>query len=56
MAADNRREFDHIGQFNFIIEIEGLTAGLPTLGAVTPVPTLKLLLMLIPLLVSGISW
>ena len=27
MAADNRREFDHIGQFNFIIEIEGLTAG-----------------------------
>jgi len=27
MAADNRREFDHIGQFNFIIELEGLTAG-----------------------------
>jgi len=27
MGADNRRDFDHIGQFNFIIEIEGLTAG-----------------------------
>jgi phage tail-like protein len=27
MGADNRREFDHIGQFNFIIEIEGMTAG-----------------------------
>jgi phage tail-like protein len=27
MPADNRREFDHIGQFNFLIEIEGLAAG-----------------------------
>ena len=27
MAADNRREFDHIGQFNFIVELEGLTVG-----------------------------
>lgn len=25
--ADNRREFDHVGNFNFIVEIEGLTAG-----------------------------
>ena len=27
MGADNRREHDHIGQFNFLIEIQGLTAG-----------------------------
>jgi len=27
MADDNRREHDYVGQFNFSVEIEGVTAG-----------------------------
>jgi phage tail-like protein len=27
MGADNRRDHDHIGQFNFLVEISGVTVG-----------------------------
>ena len=27
MAADNRRDFDYVGQFNFSVEIENVTVG-----------------------------